>query len=388
MPNIIKTFSAIILFMFIFINAVAFGSAAPTPTQPLSWSWRKHFNNAGLKNLAMAWNGTRIAFSVTESGTKAGGGDVLVALDENGKPLRDWRVPGRVTRLSLNGKGSSLLVELASGKLLMHADWQSGKRPVSIKTLAPGAVLSPEGDFIAARTAGKGGAQSSVLSPEGKTLWSFAEAAEKELWKTTFPFLNKKKTIARSSASGGFALYEESSLLWKAELPGKPISIASSFLEGGLIAVSTEGEKGEIRFYGMNGTLTGSAPFPGGAYSLACADIGVACAALGNGPSGQRLSFFSQDGKELWTYTVDGQARAASSVAVAGQGELIIAGFEEKGQWFLRAWNLKGKPLWNAFIEGGLADFKVSWSGNRIAALTNDGRIVFFDTTPKQEKAK
>src|SRR3972149_2578649 len=81
----------------------------------LSWTWRKNFKDAELRNLVMAWNGSRILFSVREKvdNLKTGNkGDVIIGLEHTGKPIRDWRVEGRIYRLSLDGSGKRLLVEL------------------------------------------------------------------------------------------------------------------------------------------------------------------------------------------------------------------------------------------------------------------------------------
>ena len=117
----------------------------------LSWTWRKNFKDAELRNLVMAWNGSRILFSVREKvdNLKTGNkGDVIIGLEHTGKPIRDWRVEGRIYRLSLDGSGKRLLVELEDGRLLYYLDWEKDEAPVIIEDTERGAVLSPKGTFI------------------------------------------------------------------------------------------------------------------------------------------------------------------------------------------------------------------------------------------------
>jgi hypothetical protein len=323
-----------------------------------------------------------VVFGVSESGPKANKGEEIVGLDENGKRLNDWQVGDKTIGSAMNGKGSMLLVESKNGGLLLYENWEKNTKPRSIMKSSGGGVFSPEGDFIAVRAKAGNAPRTKVLSTKGKTLWLLPEEADPGA-KISFPFLNRKKCVAWAS-SGSLGLSEEGKLLWKVELKGAPVKLASSFLEGGLIAASTGGEEGKIYFYDENGKQKGAASFPGGASSLSCSDVGVACAALSNGPEGQRLSFFTEDGKERWAYRVKTHATANAAVLVADHGNAIIGGFEENGQWRLLAWDMNGKPLWSAPLEGGLADFKVSWNGRRIAVLTKDGRIAFFDMTEKK----
>ena len=242
---------------------------AQTPSKQVPWAWRKQFHDASLGNLCMAWNGSRIVFRVTETGPKAGKGDVIAGLNENGRPLNDWRVPGRITGLSLNGKGVKLLAELADGRLLVYEDWEKGGKPQPVKTSSSGAIFSPEGDFIALARGGKDNQGPRVLSPAGKTLWPLPEGGADSV-SLIFPFLDQKKGIVRTT-SGSLSMSEEGKLLWKAELAETPVGLASSFLEGGLIAVSTAGDQGKIRFYDRKGALKGSAPLP--CWSLADSSV-------------------------------------------------------------------------------------------------------------------
>jgi len=335
-----------------------------------------------LRNLVMAWNGSKVVFSVTETAQGAPKGDVLAGIEHTGKPLNDWRIGKKAVRLSLDGEGKGLLAELENGSLLFYDDWTSGKKPVAIQGPAAGATLSPAGDFIVL-SAGKGpGSKIQALSNQGTPLWFYPVAAG-EGWKIFFPFLNQKSQVLGISPTGEVFMNDREQLLWKVDLQGTPAAASSSFLEGGVIAVSSGGDKGELRFLNHQGKTTGSAPFPGGVRSLSCSSISAVCAALSNGPGGQRLSVYTPQGKELWRYIVKTPAGADAAVVVAARGEVVIGGFEEGGNWSLRAWDAGGNPLWTAPIEGGLRDFKVSWNGKRIAVLSNDGRIAFYDLMPQ-----
>jgi len=375
----------------IFCMAVLYGvlsssvTAAPfsaaTPTHQQRWAWRKSFKNMELGNLAMAWNGSKLVFSVTQrAAPEKQQGDVIIGLDHAGAALTDWRIDKKASRLSLNGAGSKLLIETRGGSLLFYDKWDTSKEAVPLPHAAPGAALSPRGELIInlASTSAQG---AQALDTSGAVLWSYPEQSLKNPF---FPFISQERQVVWTSKTNELLLTDGEKTVWKAPLTGTPVSLASSFLEGGVIAVATGGEKGELGFYNEKGALTGSAPFRGNAVSLSCSDKGNACAVLANGPEGQRLSVYTPKGKELWRYNVKTGARSPSSLVVADHGQVVIAGFEERGKWSLRAWDIKGKPLWTAPVEGGLADFKVSWNGKRIAVITKDGRIAFFDLAVKK----
>lgn len=373
----------ILLIIGIFLSVVFMSCSrdAAAPETRLNWAWRRHFKNMEVGNLAMAWNGSRMVFSVTEKAAGSPKGDVIIGADNTSAVLKDWRAGGKVGRLSLSGDGKRLLTELEDGGLLFYDDWKSGKKPAKIKSSSPGALMSPEGDFIAisAKKTSRDQPNIEVVSGSGKQLWSYHDFAGDSL-KTLFPFLKNKKQMVFASSSGAVHLLDEGKLVWKAAAQGTPLALSSSFLEGGLLAIAGNGDENNIRFfYNRKGSITGSAGFKGKITSLSCSDIGNACAALGKSGNRQRLAVYAPDGKELWKYTLKALPGYDSSVAIAAHGTIVIAGFEEAGEWSLRAWDIKGRPLWTAPIEGGLADFKVSWNGKRIAALTRDGRVAFFE---------
>ncbi len=356
-----------------------------SPSERINWAWRKSFKNYELGNLALAWNGSKLVFSATETGTPTKSpGYIIIGLDHAGGVLRDWRASGNVRGLSLDGAGKQLLAELENGRLLFSDDWGAREEPITLRNSSPGAILSPKGDFIlvsATSTTSRDQQRLQALSHAGDVLWSLPDT---HAGPALFPFLSKDKQILSVSKNNELVLSDGKDTVWKADLPARPVSVVSSRLEGGVIAASIGGDKGEIHFFNDNGISTGSAAFPGDAISLSCSDIGISCAALANGPKYQRLSLYTPDGKEVWRYVVKKPAMSLSSVKVTDHGLVAIAGFEEKGKWSLRAWSNKGEPLWIAPIEGGLVDFKVSWNGKRIAVITSDGRIAFYDMTDKK----
>jgi len=358
-----------------------------TPAKQVYWAWRKSFKDIDLRNLALAWNGSKLIFSASEkTGPNRSRGDVIVGIGSDGKALRDWLARGSVRKLSFDGEGKHLLAELADGNFLLYGDWSAEQEPVFVGKSLSGAILSPKGDYflVSAPVSSLSDQRSfHALSSKGELLW-YCPGEPAHPGPVLFPFLEKDRQVLYGSKNNELVLSDGPNVLWKVQLQGRPIALASSFLEGGVIAATTSGEKGEVRFFDDKGATTGFALFPGGALSLSCSKIGNYCAALSNGPDEQRLSLFMPNGKEVWRHVIKTRAPSPSSAVVADQGRMVIAGFEEKGQWSLRAWDSKGKPLWTAPIEGGLADFKVSWSGKRIAVLTKDGRIAFFDLSEKK----
>lgn len=374
--NLFRTLSIAALVLTAANAPLSLASEKPTDeANKIRWAWRKNFSNARLGNLAMAWNGARIVFSVTETAPGTAKGDVIVGVDNDGKVIRDWRINNKkIKKISINGEGKKLLVELDGGALLFYEDWEKEKEPVKIKGPASGAVLSPKGDYILTGISSKGG-KPKVLSTSGDLLWS-PETPVTNGWKAIFPFFNNENRILLVSKDGEALLSEKEKTVWKAEVKGTPRALASSFLEGDVTAVLSSSE---IRFFDGKGAVTGTVPFPSNIGYLSCSDTGNICAASGNNAEGQFISAYSPDGKKLWGATLKGNAKAHSSLFVSAHGETVIAGIKENGSWSLRAWDKKGDLLWTAPVEGGLADFKVSWNGKRIAVLTMDGRTAFFD---------
>lgn len=374
--NLFRTISIAVLVLAVAYAPLSLASEKPADeANKVRWAWRKNFSNARLGNLAMAWNGARMVFSVTETAPGAAKGDVIVGIDNDGKAIRDWRINNKkIKKISINGEGKKLLVELDGGALLFYEDWEKEKEPVKIKGPASGAVLSPKGDYILTGLSQKGG-KLKVLSTSGDFLWS-PETPVPNGWKAIFPFFNNENRILLVSKDGEALLSEKEKTVWKAEVKGTPIALASSFLEGEITAVLSSSE---IRFFNGKGAITGTVPFSDNSASLSCSDTGNICAAIGNNTKGKSLSVYTPDGKKLWETTLKGNAKAHSSLFVSGHGEAVIAGIEENGSWSLRSWDKNGNPVWTAPIEGGMADFKVSWNGKRIAVLTMDGRTAFFD---------
>lgn len=373
--KLFRTISIVVLILAAAKDTLSLASEKPSiEANKVRWAWRKNFSNARLGNLAMAWNGSRIALSITETAPGGPKGDVIVGIDNDGKVIGDWRVNNKIKNISINGEGKKLLVELEDGTLLLYEDWEKEKEPVKLKGLATGAILSPKGDYILAGLSQKGG-KPKVLSTSGELLWSPAGHV-KMGWNAIFPFLNSDKQILLISKDGEALLSDKGNTLWKAQIKGTPVAVASSFLEGDVTAVLSNTE---IRFFNGKGAVTGIVPFPNSMGSLSCSDTGNICAAFGKNTKEQYLSVYTPDGKRLWGATLKANTKAASSVFVSAHGDAIIAGLEENGSWSLRSWDKKGNLVWTAPIEGGLADFKVSWNGKRIAVLTMDGRTAFFD---------
>lgn len=370
------TISIAVLFFAVANIPLSLASEEPSgESTKVRWAWRKNFSKAELGSLAMAWNGSRIVFSVTETAPGAAKGDVIVGVDNDGKVIRDWRISNKkIKKISINGEGKKLLVELDGGALLFYEDWETEKEPVKIKGPSSGAVLSPKGDYILTGLSPKAG-KLQTLSTKGDLLWSPADHL-KTGWKAIFPFFNNENRILLVSKDGLALLSDKEKTVWKAEIKGTPIAAASSFLEGDITAVLSNTE---IQFFNAKGNVTGTAPFSDNMASLSCSDTGNICAASGNNSEGQFISVYTPDGKKLWGANLKGNAKSGPTVFVAAHGEAVIAGLEENGSWSLRAWDKKGNVLWTAPIEGGLADFRVSWNGKRIAALTMDGRTAFFD---------
>ena len=355
----------------------------PSPTEELQWSWRKSFSNASLENLALAWNGSKMVFAITEftDPQTPVEGDVLIGLDHGGKGLRDWRVSGRIRRLALDGAGEKLLVALKDGAILLFPHWE--KKTESIVIENEGCLesaFSPRGQFIAVRK--KDAVR--LFTGEGELLHSYPASGEEkagDLIKSggtlSFPFFNNEHRLLIHE-KGKLIFYDMGKVIFQEKVQDSLTAPASSLLEGGVLAAGSAGGKGQIRFFSEEGIAKGSASLKNEVTALSCANKGTVCAAYSNGPGEQRLSLFTPDGKELWKYRVKNTAMRNSTVAVADDGKVIIAGFEELGEWSLRAWDNTGKPLWIAPIEGGLLDFKVSWNGKGIAVLTLDARIVFY----------
>ena len=362
-----------------------------TTPEKIRWTWRKNFKDAEIRNLVMAWNGSRLLFSVREKNEKKGadsGGDVIIGLEYTGKEIKDWRVEGKIRNLLLDGSGKGLLVELEDGRLLFYSDWESDEKPLIMENAGAGATLSPNGKFIGVVRDSSKKNSVQVLSSKGDLIQDYTEGtgeASKSPEKTTlkwqrisFPFIENEKRFLRISDDGRLFLNDGDKLLWKANVEGSPIAVSSSILEGGILMVSISGEKEGIYFFNEKGELTGSAPLKGSASSLSCSNIGNICTAYGNSPKGQHISIYTPDGKNIGSYDVEEHADIDSKVFAADKGNVIVAGIKDKGGWSIQALDSKGVPVWYAPIEGGLRDFSVSWNGKRIAVITEDGKVIFF----------
>lgn len=370
-----------------------------TTPEKIRWTWRKNFKDVEIRNLVMAWNGSRLLFSVREKIEKketGASGDVIIGLEYTGKAIKDWRVEGKIRNLLLDGSGKGLLVELEDGRLLFYSDWESDNTPIIIDNSGTGAALSPNGRFIGVIMDSSKKNSVQVLSSKGDLIQDYNEGigeASKSPEKTilkwpriSFPFIENEKRFLRISDDGRFFLNDGDKLLWKAKVEGSPIDVSSSILEGGVLMVSTSGKKEGIYFFNEKGELTGSAPFKGGASSLSCSNIGNICAAYGNSPKGQYISIYTPNGKEIGSYNVEGHADIDSRVFVADKGNVVVLGIKDIGGWLIQAIDSKGVPVWHAPMEGRLRDFRVSWNGKRIAAVTEEGRIIFFQIGDESKK--
>ena len=73
---------------------------------------------------------------------------MIVGVDNDGKVIRDWRISDKkIKKISINGEGKRLLVELDDGALLFYEDWEKEKGPVKIKGLLP-ALFCPLREII------------------------------------------------------------------------------------------------------------------------------------------------------------------------------------------------------------------------------------------------
>ena len=344
----------------------------PAPTAQKKWSRRKSFTTANIGNLATQFNGERIFF-VARDFEKGGAPyrELILAINQNGEAVGDLEIKGKVKELSASGSGSHILAQTEDGEVILFEGFgKTGKRFDLGK--AESAVLSHTGQFIALK---RGGIYS-VVSSDGKELWKYPAGVELII----FPFLNHPDSSLIAS-KGSVAFWEGGKEIWKRDISGAPIALSSAFLEGGLLAVSTGGEKGKIYFFNDKGEELGTSAFHGGAVSLSCSRLGSICAAYGNGAGGQSVALFHSDGGAVWNYSVKGSGARDSKVVLTGMGKEngfhIVAGFERDGVLSLNGWDEKGNPLWYAPVEGGARSFELSWSGKKMVYITENS-VEFF----------
>ncbi|GMT42148.1 MAG: hypothetical protein IEMM0002_0559 [bacterium] len=357
---------------------------ADTPTLEKRWTWRKTFSGVTPGNLAMQVNGAKILFTLTKLTKNPAPGesaakDEIVAVTNSGRITNNQLVDGTVKNILFDGSGKKAVIHLEDGRFFIYSDFTSPVVPKEIGA-AENLVFSHTGTFLAVKSKGN----IKAISVNGKKLWSLpvqnaqtnsassipVSYYEKDL--LLFPFLEKPYTLLRASQDGTVSLYEKGEAVWSKKLGGAVTAVSSSFLEGGVIAVSTGGRNGKIHFLKENGAPIESVPFSGGALSISCSNHGNICATYQNGADGQRVSVFNAQGKKLWNYRVNKQASRDSGVVVAGRGKVVVAGFEEDGAWSLRAWDDAGKPLWYAPVKRKIENFKISWNARRIAVITKN----------------
>ena len=353
---------------------------APAPSAKKKWVRRKTFQTAKLGNLAMQFNGEKI-FLVARDFEKsdATNREIILAINDNGEAVGDLEIKGRVKDLSVSGSGNHVLAQLEDGSIFLIEGFDEKEKRFDLGK-ADDAVLSPTGQFIVLK---KDGSYSAVSS-DGKELWRYPAGVEQII----FPFLNNPDSSFIASA-GSVAFWVGGNEIWKRNITGSPVALSSSFLEGGLLAVATAGEKGEIHFFNDKGEELGSVPFSGGAKSLSCSRLGNLCAAYGNGKNGQVVAVFKSDGTDVWSHAVKGEASRDSRVVFTGKGIAkqtsarnskntpakenmfsVIAGFEAEGIHSLRAWDEKGNPLWYIPVEEEILGYEVSWNAKKLNILT------------------
>lgn len=374
--------------LILFALQVLLPQASAENTAPeLTWAWRKNFKNAELHNLAAAWNGSLFAVAVTDRSPAKNKGEVIIGVDADSKVIKDWKIGKKVRNLALDGGGSLLFAELEDGTFHIYDHWKTKTQPMTLPVKVREAIVSPKSGLIVASVVNNDGTSSlRAFSGKAKQLWKY-ESVPADGWMGMFPFAEKDKTVLLASKTGKITLFEDAKPLWSIDTGGGLSSLSSSFLQGSLIAAASAGDKGSVRFFDDKGTQTAMSGLPSERISLSCADAGEACAALTINKTDRELRFLSPQGKELWKARFPAATLATSAVVAADHARIVITAVEQQGKESLRAWDAKGKVLWNAPIEGGIKEWKTSWNGKKIIVVTKDSRLVFFNLEPRKTSA-
>jgi hypothetical protein len=158
------------------------------------------------------------------------------------------------------------------------------------------------------------------------------------------------------------------------------------------VLAAVAGNPPRFQAFSLDAGKLGDWPMGGGIdrAHLACSLTGALCAAIAEAGKGRVLRLFDTRAGERWRTALAHEGGGMPRVVVAAGGKVIIASERAAAGWRIRAWDGAGKALWQAPVAGPLVDFRVSWSGKRIAAVTEDGYIVYFDAdviAPKKPEA-
>jgi outer membrane protein assembly factor BamB len=355
-----------------------------TGVDPLKWAWRKVFEDAELSNLDMTWNGTTLLFTATiapidpktpDAKVKAKRlpkGDLIFIMSGNSKAVNDWDTKDKIKNLYIAGSGESAMAETADGKFNAYQSLEKNVKVVPLKYAVKGAVPSQTLGNIATF----GEEEAALYDSDGKKLWTYPQDDVKAGTAMFFPFYKDPHDVLFISPKGGVSLFHGEKPAWSVQLGAPVTAYGSAYIDGGILAF---GVGNDLVMLDEDGKIKGKGAFNMRIGAIACSQTGNICAAYGAGKREQKLSVFSTDGKEQWSYTAEGQAQNRPRVYLTLTGETIVAGFDEKSGSAVRAFGPAGQKLWHADFEGGLKDFKLSWNGDKIAAITRDGAVTYYD---------
>ncbi|MDH4190022.1 MAG: hypothetical protein OEW21_07450 [Betaproteobacteria bacterium] len=352
---------------------------ASQPPLRLEWIWRKNIDKAEAVALAASFNGERLAAAVTSSASGAERRFVY-GIDNESRLFTVFEAAD-LRELQLDGSGRALLTQDASGALKFLADWQteSGK-PVALGVAAAGAQLAPGRRSVLARAPGPQGSWR-LLDAAGAAAQNLADSPAGETLRAWYPFLERPTLAALAYADGRLQLYEGTQRVQAHQFDAPLLAAASGVLSNQLLAVVAG--KAPARLFLLaddGGRPLGMWSLPAAVerVSLACGQLGQACALLAVNGERRLLYVVSAQGRLLSQH--EGGGAGVERVEFGDEGRMLVAAFEAQGQWSLHAWDLEGRVLWSAPIEGRLVDFRLSWSGKRLMAVTGEGKVLYFDT--------
>lgn len=358
--------------------AWALGGGEQGKAPDIRWTWRKKFTNITLEHLAAAWNGKSIAIALNDhAAPKKEKGTVVALMDETGRLLHDWRIPGRAKGIALDGVGKKLLAETEEKKTLLYTR-EGDKMALAASAPLAGALLSPQGEYLAA--AGTGGI--AVYSPELKKHRT-VEAGAGALF--LFPFMNKPESLLVWDAGKGLSLNAADKQEWSLPLKGMPGGIASAALTGNLVAAWSK--EGTITFIGGQGNVLGVAEFGGEPQSVHCANNGALCVAAGGGDGGFPLKGYGREGRLVWEAKgAKGERLIAAYSVKEGQGAVV--GIRSDAGDRIAGIGPDGKEVWRHRVEGRLDSLTASWNGGLVAFVTDKKTLSFINVEAMLNKKR
>jgi hypothetical protein len=364
------------------------------------WAWRKDFSAIELTQLAMSWNGERIVMAGQVSDGAGPTRPFLLGVDHNSGITHELPIESAVERLFLTGSGRELLVDLENGQSLFFRQFDQDLPQREVFSRSGRSIaLHFSGDrFVLEKEAGTDQAQISQVTIQDRREFVFPEtgpvieadssmaASADTAWLVLFPFLAEQQLMVRTSGDGRVFANSGKKRLWEHSIPGRPLAVSATFLEGDIIAVAGRHDGGiEIHQFSASGEVEGSFRHPDSALiDFQYSKTGSFYVIYTGDKDHQRITVYDPSGEARWQYGIDRGVNSNSQVVEALAGTTVIADFQvDDTRRSIMAWKVDGTPLWVIPIDQPIVDWKVSWNGKRIAILTQDSQLLFYNLDRK-----